>query len=133
LPWSLAAGKPTITKDSVGFFIWHEGDTVYLLSCGETQRGQKFAGKIRVKGGAIANAKAIMNEKNDKFITQTRPDELTFRFDVHEAQDGVKFTLTQGTHLLFGLRREGKKSDQIYIGANNFHARTNPVVFDLSR
>lgn len=138
IPWSRAAGKPNIAPGrSVGYFIWHEGDTVYLASTSESDAGRAFAGRIQVSGGGrITGAKGIKDEKADHVRTP-RPNVVEFRFDTHEHLDGVKFSLRGGKYLTFALRLDGHKTEHIFLGPRAIEAEDagarGLVVFDLSK
>src|SRR5579871_6387142 len=68
LNWNLAAGRPTIVAGhSVGFYVWHEGDEVYVCDTSESDKLQPFAGKITVTGGEIWNPEGIRLENDDRF------------------------------------------------------------------
>jgi len=133
IPWSLAVGKPEIERGhSVGFYVWHEGNNVFVATTSESDRGLSFSGQIRSRGGTITNPRGIKLEGKDRF-RQNAPNVLGFRFDTHEAADGIKFVLNGGTRLALALRLQGSPTQHISVGPKAVETDQDPLVFDLSR
>lgn len=133
IAWSQAEGKPSFQPGrSVGFYVWHEGNTVYVVTTSESDKGVRFGGKIIAQDGSIADVRGMKDEKVDK-IKQPKPNEVAFHFVTHEGTDGVKFTLNGGQRLRLALQQEGHKTEHIFYGARAIEAERDPVVFDLTR
>jgi hypothetical protein len=133
LPWSKAQGRPAIEAGrSVGFFLWHDGDTVNVVTTDESDRGQNFAGKVRVTQGRISNPRGMKLDRPDRF-RQVQPNLLDFHFDTHEATDGVRFTVHGGRFIVFNLRYQGHKTEHVFYGKRMIEAERDPLIFDLSR
>lgn len=142
IPWSLAAGRPNINVTSApGFYIWHEGNEVFIASAGDTRQGRTFSGNAQVRGRVITNPRGLNNEKQDKF-TQISPNRINFRFETYEATDGVRFRLTDEQvrklkrdrdFLSVSLQIEGRKTGKVYIGQRAIDVNRDPVVFNLNK
>ena len=133
IPWSRAEGRPNIQPGrTVGFYVWHEGDRVHVVTADESDRGRSFEGRIRAQGGTISDVKGYLRERPDKFDLNDK-GVLRFRFDTHEHVDGLKFRLTGGKRLLMYLQLAGHRTDNIFIGKNAVEAGRSPIIFDLSK
>ncbi len=134
LPWSAAAGKPNIQPGhSVGFYIWHEGNRVIIVTTSERDKGVRFNGHVHVVGGGtISNVTGFKGEKLDK-IKQPKPNAVNFRFVTHEAIDGISFTITGGKAAVFALQMAGHPTTHKFVGASMREAVRAPITFDFSK
>lgn len=131
--WSEAAGRPDIEAGrSIGFFIWHEGNTVFLKTTNEADKVQPFAGRITVDGGTIAHPRRLNDERDDR-LRRTGPNTLDFRFETAEGVDGLKFDLRGGQRVVFHLDFLGHPTQNIFFGGREIEAHEDPLVFDLNR
>jgi hypothetical protein len=133
VPWSAAAGRPNVRPGTAaGFWIWHEGDTVFLATTSRKKEGLPFGGTITAEGGTITNGKTIALEKEDG-VQHPAPNQVTFHFRTHRHMDGIRFNVSGGRSLSFALRLNGAKTERIFVGAGQVQAHGDPVVFDATR
>lgn len=133
IPWSLAAGEPTVPAGSpAGFWIWHSGDTIFLGTTSRSKNGLWFSGEIEAEGGVITNGRTILFDRRDA-VAHPRPDRVEFRFRTARHLDGIKFNVSGGRFLTFRLTINGLKTDRIFVGASQTPAGGDPVVFDGGR
>jgi len=141
IPWSKAEGRPKnlVPGRSVGFFIWHEGNTVYLITTSESDKGELFTGRIRIIGkrAKISDVSGLHlengnpSEKKGDYFEIIGDKEIKFHFNTGEKTDGIKFKIENGKFLVFNLELEKHKTHHIFIGANEIEVNKDPFAFDL--
>jgi hypothetical protein len=143
IPWSKAEGKPKdfMPGKSVGFFIWHEGNTVYLITTSESDKGELFTGRIHIIGKdskitdvtGIHLEKGNLSEKKGDYFEVEGNKFIKFHFNTAEGVDGIKFKIENGSYLAFFVELEKHKTHHIFIGANETEVDRDPFAFDLSK
>jgi hypothetical protein len=134
IAWSAASGKPkTPIGERVAFYVWHQGNTVYLYTTGVTKSGQSDRGSFVLKGGTISGLTRVQLENTDK-LSMDGKNKVIFNFVTAEGIDGLHFKISGGTTLtLTGSFNGGAYSDLIRYGKNATPSKANPVTFDLTK
>ncbi|MDE2126437.1 MAG: hypothetical protein KGJ62_07595 [Armatimonadetes bacterium] len=138
LKWSSTDGKPKINPGKqVGYFIWHEGNTVSIVVTDKALKGQYFVGRVRLNNGVITNPIGLKGE-DDKRVQVLDTSNIRFRFKTKHAEDGVTFNIAPGaTQLYVNLDWLGHPTYHVYLGKS----KTEPpserhkgwLAFDIAR
>ncbi len=136
LSWTAAQGQPRVDagRSVTGFYIWHDRNTVHIVSNDRTKGRDIYSGTVEITGrnAKLDTLRNEYGERGDRFGL-VGDDKVTFRFDTHQAKDGFAFNLRGGQRLVFRLNRDGRKTGRIFYGPGKTEAYGDPVVFDLDR
>ncbi len=133
IPWSITAGRPSVNFDrAVGIYIWHDGNTVHIVSSDNKRNGQVSHGSITLRGkGRIFDVDRRFLEGEDH-VGRTG-DVIRFKMDTHTGNDGFTFKIDGGKHLVVDIDQRGRNDRNVYLGSAQVAANRGILVFDLSR
>lgn len=123
-----SAGRPT-PRDQRGIYIWHEGNTWFVLSQSEHH---KFV-SIRVvdHGGTIDNIHRNIDNHGDS-VRHPSPNVVLFRSTTGDGRDEIRFDSIGGKNLLFDVDQFRGERRPIYVGGSEIRADRQNIVIRLN-
>ena len=121
-------GQPTAFNpgNSLGYFIWQEGDRWFLKTT--TQGSQRqLSGVIRTDG-TFSNVSRVGLEDNDMVRINEASNEVLFDLKTEGEQDGISFLMSRNADATFTLYLDGQPINvsNIYLGSLNLHPIMHP-------
>jgi|GEM_PF-3636634 len=129
IPWSEAQGHPSI-GDRPGIYIWHEGDTVNIVS--QSEHHKTAAMKVTVRNGRIEDVRRIHDEHNDTVIFP-KNNVVEFKSRTDDGRDEIKFHVGGGNALVFNVRQSNERDRPVYVGGHNVRYDRGNLAFNLNR
>jgi hypothetical protein len=131
-PVSDAEGVPNITIPSpTGYYLWHTDDGWHLRTHGPA--AEHVFDAVLHTDGTFENVSAVKLESGDNVAVVDGGHTLLARFHTYDGEDGVNFTVRDGTKLRVDLKLDGSLAmpSQIFLGMAARNPKNNPFTIDL--
>jgi len=128
-PWSKAAGHPSM-GDRPGIYVWHDGDTVNIVS--QSEHPKTAAIHVVVRDGRINDVRRLHDERGDTIVF-ARDNAVEFKSRTNDGRDEIRFHIVNGKSLVLNLKQPWEKDRPLFIGGQEIRTDRNNVVFNLNR
>lgn len=123
-----SAGRPT-PRDARGIYIWHEGDTWFVLSQSEQHKFVQVRAVVR--GGTIDNIHRMIDERGDS-VRHPSPNTVVFHSTTGDGRDEIRFDVHGGQNLVFDVDQGRGERRPIYVGGSEIRADRQNIVIRLN-